>query len=585
MSFFKSMIRNACRTSNSTMTQIRRNKEAETTNAAPTGPTQQSRPQSAKPRKNHVPKHKLSEKNQDFVKKHGFGDLPDKQVTRYRHKAAAIMRRVKELQAHGSAPSLVKKAETIIENAGEDPAKRKNLDSLYHVLCDRRLHLTGPKAAKIMDVVAHAPRMRLSSERGRAALSVLLDSKAARSGKLTPANITAIVNVAADSHVTAARLKTAVPAMADYLAKSKESHAALLVSSVTLTRMPGTARLKTDPDPKSLLAKDAGLLEKNLGAILQSDSPSQTGARLAEKVTAAATTRASQVKKRCIQEYDAALQQAGMSPMYSTEFAQALYDVGGPSSPQGRRLLAVLGRNKIPAAVNNDPLANPNYQWADDMAKKMNHATGNFQPAKWKQLNISGLLRRGPGKAPERGWLTKAADFVGDALSVTSQAADTAQTIVEVAGHVGLPAANAVFSVAASVVGGVFTLSQIGYAYRKFDAAEKHMFSSKGAWKAVETMAAAYHDGKLSEPLAPERARIVYSGERAKAWRDAGRKAFDSAFLKTYKKLLSMPRRATAAYCKALTIARSYDWSLYYDESSFRYQGPWHPPKSPASHH
>ncbi len=520
----------------------------------------------------HVPKHKLSSKNQAFVKKFGYGDLKEDQVTRYRHRSAAFMKAVDHMAAKSGDPALSRLARDTIKQAGEDPAKRKTVDNLYRMFC--KGHVDPKHAARIMTLVARSPGLDLKSPGGRVALNEVIETKEFRTGKLSANNTTAIVNATARSHVSEARVKKAVPAMAKYMARSKTAHVLLRAKSAVLAQISTSNKAPRTEDGKTSLQKDFGLLDKHLDKIATSSNPSAEAEKLEKEVKSTVRARTREVRKRVIGQYDAVLARQGFGKLYRRELAASLYDMGGPSSPLGQIVLKRIGLNKQINLMRSDDTAQT---WARSMAAKMDQAAGSFQPSQWQRIDTAGLAGPKAGGAPEKSRLTKAADKLGNALSIIGQAADTGQIVTETLGFAGSEAAAALTATTTAVVGSVLTLSQIGYQWKRLEAGQDDFYAKRGHLNALMAVAQRYENGKLSKLPSTRQAlgdswKSQVSNKtnpfhQGPLTRSAKAK-YDETFTDTYIHLATMPPRLAGAFANAMVIAHGIDvtkWRRYDD--------------------
>lgn len=485
-----------------------------------------------------VPKHPVTKENKTFVEKNGFGDLKNDQLRQVRDKARAILKGLKKADSADPRVSLSKRAEEFIQKAGSDPKLRKNLDTLYRIVARDRPNLTATNAMQIMDLLGRPGHEKMAdSTSARAATVALVKSPAYGKNKAVYLKARNIVQAAANANTHPKKISDAVEGMNSYVAETANTHA-------DISRAIGWLdRLKV---PVKKAYRD--IFQTHLDRIAGDKNPKENYHLQCGQARSVANDVVPGVEATVTQRYQDVLKKNGVSEARAYRAAKKIWEWGGPQTPAGLLTIAALGRKRF-SADDQEKVRS----WVADISHRMSRSTCWYQQAsvdaadpRLARGQVDHLAPPRQASIPKPNLLTRGAVWM-DGAGVGGQIADTMGTIgglldsttLEVAGG-----GTAMFLAFATIP---FTLSSLGYTYRKLDAQEEARFGHRGYEAAVEM---ARHTHLLSPGEAYDRIRIRASG----VLREKGLHAFQDNFYNTYKAFASLP------YKHRTNLINAMDW-------------------------
>ncbi len=478
----------------------------------------------------HHPPANMSEASQRFVRKYGFGDLPPKQIRRYRSMSLSLLKYAQNLDAKDPRMKWSKKARELIKKAGTDPKARQELENMYHLLQGTAGRMDGGQFLRATQILAKNPKLDLSTSQAQKAYWAVVGSAAYKSGKVLDEHFTPIVNTAVETGAT----KRSIQAMATYVAKSRRARQKLAYADAALAKLgdkaPGT--------------KDARIYKQHLRKVATAQDPEDQAMMLAGNVSDLAQVRTRQVKNTIIRRYEHEIRtmmkraRPAQRDALAPQLAKAIYDLGGPRTPEAKILLETLyhgvGEREHGAKVA-----------AQAAIDNMVHRTHGFQPATWKKMQ---KLAFSPHKAP--GPKSLALQAAGNFLDIAGTGLDTAGALADIANAAPVAEALGATSVLFSVVGAVASTYQLGAMWNRLEKQENARYSNRIYWGAMEIAAWTHYpslDSAVKEKSGRFRGNIAPgAAEKAK-----------NLFYDLYRTLGSMPPKRRQTFAEGMLAIRS----------------------------
>lgn len=523
MSFYSNMVPKSTRTQTAQMAAAQAAQASQTQASAQAGSTNP-----------HKPSHPVDKHNRAFVQKFGFGDLTNDQITQFRHKAAVILKAMKQV---ASAP--IRDIMELIKLAGKNPKLRSNLEGLYHFIKEQGTHLNAGVLSEIIGLLKKHPGLNLSNPASRAGALALVTSNAYRTSKFVHHNAAAIIAEVGRHGLSPANAKKAVEQMANYAKQMSVAYGVLKLADHQLAQI-------GDDKSGAGRTRDSHLFAIHLKEIASSKDPATAAKKALSEVLSTAKSRAAAVKPATIRKYQQVLMRSGVSEKKAAKAAGYIYTLGGPASPLARTVINAMAARPMNKHVQSKEQAQG---LAKKLKKQMLAATSGFQPMRWNNSHIDRFIVPSDKiHTPKAAWITQWGMKVGDAISIGSETTSTVDAILESVGVATPPALVAIVSTVGSIVGGVFTLSKMGYVMKQAEAVERGIYGYRGFWGAIQAVQNSEYG-----PVSQAKAR---DGQRQDShniqYTPAARAAFDKNFDRTYTALMKIPKKQRFALVEAM---------------------------------
>lgn len=482
--------------------------------------------------------HKFTKANEKFVNAYGFGDLANDQIRQYRDRAAAIMRSVKRIDASDKRISMEPEVRKLIKKAGANPKHRGAFNTLYGVLVKDKARLSSSQLQKLTGLLDKTGDIS-ASPAGRAATVAMVKNPAYSKNKMVYALAPSLISLVSKSGKKPQDASSTVNAMTKYVMDNGKSTAELKIY--------GGYVKKHHPKGKT----DGPKLKDALKSIATSKNPEKTGRvykNQLEKNLAAAKNKARDIE---LKHYSRILQsKIGMKKGLATKMAKKIYELGGPQSPAGAHLIgSELSRRGISAIK-------PASQ------QLMQKTIGEMQKHSLKYSAQQFLFKNRALKVPS-GEANSAKVFSDkikgaiDGAQVGVQVIDTAVTALALE-NVTVLAVTGGLAIGASVIGGVFSLMEIGGSQRRFIEEEGAQYSQKGHLAAMDVVASWTN---IRGDLPPMETAYAEAKRGRHTPRYALRKesfdAYKMAFENTFRHLARMTVTERKNYFKAYKWAKA----------------------------
>jgi len=483
----------------------------------------------------HKPSHSVSKHNRAFVQKFGFGDLTNDQITQFRHKTAVILKAMKQVP---SAPT--RDVMELIKLAGKNPKLRSNLEGLYHLVKEQGSHLNAGVLSEIIGLMKKHPGLNLSNPASRAGALALVTTNAYRTSKFVYHNAAAIIAEVGRHSLSPANAKKAAEQMANYAKQMPVAYGVLKLADHQLAQI-------GDDESGPIRARDGHLFAIHLKKIASSKDPAKAAKKALSEVLSTAKARTASVKQVTIKKYQRVLMRSGVSEAKAAKAAGYIYALGGPASPLARTVINAMAARPMNKYVHSKEQAQG---LAKTLKKQMLAATSGFQPMRWNSSHIGRFIVPSDKiHTPKAAALTQLAMKYGDVISIASESMGTIDTISEVIGAEAFPVLGPVVSIVGSIIGGVLTMSTMGYLMKKAEAVERGIYGYRGFWGAIQAVQNSEHGPKVSQ------AQARY-GQRQDShnvqYTPAARAAFDKNFDRTYTALMKIPKKQRYALVDAM---------------------------------
>ncbi len=456
---------------------------------------------------------------------------------------------LQKVRAQAAAdPQVEKKVGQLVRKAAADPKIRKNVEHFSKLLSERGSRMSAAEIKSAADLLSKHP-MDLSTSRTRRAFATLVRRQVQGKSHLTAAQAATVVSTIREARVPSSRIERAVEGLSTFVERAAPQYARQAAAGIALARME-----RKDPAKAAQAAVRAW--KKDLVEIAKARKPSEAASSRVRAAEAKADEMVSRLKKKAVAAYARVLSGSGLEKEKAEKVAEYLYEVGGPTSDLGQRILMQFcdyrgWRSKTQMEVGMKGLT-----------ESMLNATGGLVPETFNGPAKGPYERMSPNPGPKLAEYNAKWRQFGDAFSIIAQGADAALTWVEAfskaAAAPASAAAAAVFSVGVSAIGGLLTLHQIGRMWNTLDKRQKSLGRYMGWQSAYRTfaMVCTKKNGTWTRYKESTEEALGHSWhiKSQYAQRKAYLRAFDSEFRDTYSRLSRMPLERAAPFAKAMDL-------------------------------
>lgn len=433
----------------------------------------------------------LTAKNQRFVKRYGFADLPNDKVRQYRDECAALLTAAGRIDRRDSRFSCLPAVEKLIKEAGSNPKARPTLEMLQKILVKDKASLTANGIKALTHVLDHlgpagAATLGCSRAARRAAVALAKNEEYMRlSPKKAKAHTREIIAAVAEAKTKPKRMAETVSALVGYTKQAEKPASELAVRAAMLAKLRGES-----PPP---MLHD---IQADLCSIAGSKNPSHQCFRLLSKLKNRAWDARCDIHDHVTAKYaDVLTGVTSLSPKLARKVARKLYDVGGPQTTAGAYILASVAAKENMCATN-EALASR----VAEMGKKMLGATSGLQSGKIT-ATISEIKGPSGRTKVRRGWIAKINNY-SDTATLSHQAIDTGVSVASVCGAgATISAASSVLGIGMSILQIPLTLAEIGHQMERFKAGERAQFAARADRLAHMVASKDCHKGKKLPPM------------------------------------------------------------------------------------